>query len=235
MMELTEVPKPGTRDYVLGIFRGAISSIPFPLLPGIAGELFSFVVTTPLEKRRDEWVVAIAEGLVQLQEKVEGLTLEGLSEDEGFVTVVLQATHVALRNHQEEKLEALRNAVLNSALPGAPEDDMQIIFLGLVDTLTPWHLRILKLFDDPLEWSVKNQRRFPENWALGNARQILELAYPELRGQDDLRIKILKDLSTYGLADIPSGTATFRGMLEPRTSNFGKQFLQFITTPHQLG
>ena len=177
---------------------------------------------------------SIAEGLVQLQEKVEGFRIEDLSGDPAFVTMTLQATQYALRNHQEEKLEALRNAVLNSALPGAPEDDMQIIFLGLVDTLTPWHLRVLKLFDDPLKWAEQNQRSVPIGFGGAGTRQVLLQAYPELNGKNDLQDKIIKDLSTHNLAEIPSAMMTSKGAHESRTSGFGKQFLQFITTPRQL-
>ena len=143
-MELDKQPKPDIRDYAHAIVKGTISSIPIPFVPGIAAEIFSILFTPSLLKRQDEWMSSIAQGLIQLQEKVEGFNLEDLSSNESFVTVTLQATQHALRNHQMEKLEALRNAVLNSALPNTLEDDIQLIFLGLVDTLTTWHLRILK-------------------------------------------------------------------------------------------
>lgn len=233
-MELTEVPKPGPKDYVLAFFRGAISSIPFPIAPGVAAEMFSFIITPPLEKRRDEWLVALAEGLVGVQEQVEELSLERLSENEAFVTVVLKASHLAMRSHQQEKLEALRNAVLNSALPNAPEDDLQLIFLDLVDTLTAWHLRILRLFDNPLKWAEQNQRTLPVGWGAASTGQVLLQAYPELRGNDELQNKIIKDLSMHDLAEIPRSMMTSRGAHESRTTGFGKQFLQFISTPREL-
>ncbi|HTS57938.1 MAG TPA: hypothetical protein VMH03_10335, partial [Terriglobales bacterium] len=46
---------------------------------------------------------------------------------------VLQATQIALRTHQEEKLEALRNAVVNSTSGQVLEDDVRAVFLNLVD------------------------------------------------------------------------------------------------------
>ena len=50
------------------------------------------------------------------------------------MSVVLQATQAALRTHQAEKLEALRNAVLNVAAGKGPSDDMQMVFLSFIDS-----------------------------------------------------------------------------------------------------
>jgi hypothetical protein len=233
--ELSKLPEADYRDYAYALVKGAISSIPIPFVPGIASEVFALLFNQPLSKRREEWMVAVAEGLVELKEKVEGFSLEALSENDAFVTTVLQATTCAMRNHQQDKLEALRNAVLNSALPNAPEDDVQLIFLDLVDTLTAWHLRVLQLFDDPVRWAEKNQRPFPKDWYTSGTRQVLDYAFPELTGKGELTGKIIQDLGRYGLAEIPGGMMTARGALESRTSNFGRQFLQFIATPRQLG
>jgi hypothetical protein len=54
---------------------------------------------------------------------VNDLTPERLATNEAFVTVTMQASQGAIRNHQQAKLEALRNAVLNSALPNPPQED----------------------------------------------------------------------------------------------------------------
>jgi hypothetical protein len=65
------------------------------------------------------------------------------------VTTVHQATDVALRTHLDAKREALRNAVVNAALPSAPSSEQQAEFLRLVETLSPTHLRLLRLYDNP--------------------------------------------------------------------------------------
>ena len=69
-------------------------------------------------------------------------------EYENFMTTVTYATIIALRNHQAEKLETLRNAVLNTALSPIVEEDLQHIFLNYIDELTLWHLRVLKFLDN---------------------------------------------------------------------------------------
>jgi hypothetical protein len=135
------VPKPTTGDVAHTLAKAALSSVPG--VGGAAAELFEFLLAPPLSKRRDEWMQSIAERLNAVETNLE--TLRG---DAAFVTTMVQATQIAIRNHQGEKLEALRNAVTNSAIRRAPDDDVRAMFLSLVDAFTPTHLRILKFFQN---------------------------------------------------------------------------------------
>ncbi len=45
----------------------------------------------------------------------------------------MHATIAVLRNHQKEKLEALQNAVLNSAMNIDVDENLQLLFWDLVD------------------------------------------------------------------------------------------------------
>ncbi len=57
------------------------------------------------------------------------IRLEDLQSNEQFISTVMQVSQIVLRTHQAEKRTALRNAVLNAALPQAPEDALQQVFL----------------------------------------------------------------------------------------------------------
>ncbi len=92
------------------------------------------------------------------------INVNDLVENEAFVSTTVQASYAAIRAHQAEKLAALRNAVLNSALPTAPNDSLQQIFIKWVDELTVEHLRFLELFRDPKGWlreTTSNHPAFP--------------------------------------------------------------------------
>jgi len=128
--------------------KSAFSLIPYNLGGPIA-EIFSVVITPSLQKRKDEWLETLANNFNRLQEEVEGFSVEKLKDDPLFLTVVMQATTVAMRNHQKEKLDALRNMILNSALEIDLDESLQMYFLGLVDSLTVLHIRILQLFSNP--------------------------------------------------------------------------------------
>jgi hypothetical protein len=112
------------------------------------------LIMSPATKRRDRWIDEYLSKAYQLiTEKVAFSVVENLPNNELFITVVLQATSIALRNHQEEKLEALRNAVVNSVLPSSADDDIKLMFLDLVDELKVSHLRLLRMLYEPDKYS----------------------------------------------------------------------------------
>lgn len=63
--------------------------------------------------------------------------------------VTLQASVIALRTSQKEKLEALKNAILNIANGQNVDESLQIMFLSFIERFTVWHIRLLELFQIP--------------------------------------------------------------------------------------
>jgi len=131
-----------------------------------------------------------------------------------------------------EKLESLRNAVLNTTSP-LVEEDLQHVFLNLIDELTPWHIRVLKFLDDPQEWLRRSVISPPKN-ALGTALSVLFTAFPELEKREAFARQLFRDLSARGLAsdwesmNIVTGRS---GMFASHTTNLGTQLLEFVTSP----
>ena len=154
--------------------------------------------------------------------QVRGFRIEDLSSNEAFITTVMQATQVALRTHQKEKLLALRNAVLNVALHRAPDEDLQLLYLSFADSFTQWHLRILKYFHEhPTQ--VKSAYESGE----------LIAAYPELDGKQAFYEQIVRDLYARGLvvSNVTPGTATAFMPFAGRATQLGQAFLEFISSP----
>lgn len=222
--------KPSIGDHAHTTVKAGLSMI--PIVGGPASELFSAVITPPLSKRRDEWMDSISTALMELQGKVENFNIENLSENEIFITTVMQATQSAIRNHQEEKINSLRNAVLNSAISIPINEDLQMVFLNLIDSLTSWHLRILKFFTNPIVWFEQHNIISP-SFSMGSPSRVLEHAFPELRGNPEFYSKITRDLYTQGLMNTESlnTTMTSSGAFAPRTTNMGIEFVRYITEP----
>ena len=110
------------------VVKAAISAVPVaPCWP--ATELLGLIFGPPIEKRREEWLNTLADAVKEVQNKQADLTAEKLSQDPAFVSTAMRASELAIRTHQKEKLDALRNAVVNAALPGGPDETMQQIFL----------------------------------------------------------------------------------------------------------
>ncbi len=140
-------PVPDETDAIEGGARAALSAI--PVIGGTVTEILSMVLAPAVSRRRDQWFKELADGLDHLEEKVEGFEVQKLAGDEKFVSAVIQATRTAAATHQREKLEIIRNAVLNVALSKSSDEEKQVVFLHLIDTFSITHFEILRLFANP--------------------------------------------------------------------------------------
>lgn len=223
-------PEASVGDKLHALAKAGIGSLP---LVGAAGtELFQMLIAPPLERRRQEWMDSVAEGLRDLQTS-RGIDLEQLGKNEHFIDAVMQASTIALRTSNSEKRDALRNAILNAAMPHAIDDSRQQIYLTLVDVLTAWHIRILHLLADPLQWFRNNNREVPQYAMTSSLSRLLIDAYPELAQQRELYDQLAKDLFDKGLLST-NGLHTMmsaQGAFERRATALGLAFLAFITAP----
>ena len=230
MTKTHDVPEATLGDRLHTLAKAGIASIPY--VGAAASELFTVILAPPLEKRRVEWMNDVAERLKELEERGE-LHLENLQGNETFITTVMQASQVAIRNHQSEKREAIRNAVLNAALPNPPEESLQQLFINQIDTFTVWHIRLLDLFKDPSAWFERNDRTPPNFSIASSLEQLLVAAWPELKDQNDFLNVVIQELEAKGLYT-GGGLRTMmtaQGAFDKRTTEIGEAFLRFITAP----
>jgi hypothetical protein len=224
-------PKPTKKDAAYSLAKVGLSAI--PVFGGTAAEIFSAVIAPPITKRTAAWVESISERLKDLEKTVSGFKLENLAENQAFTTVVLHATQIAIRSHQQRKIEALRNAVINTALGTNISEDEEHIFLEYVDALTPSHLKLLEFLDNPAVYGKAHNVKYG-NYSQASVSTILEEAFPEWKGKRVDYDLIAQDLYTRGLLggqvnDLHvGGSATDQGMYARRTTDRGKRFLQFI-------
>ena len=202
-----------------------------PVVGGLVTEIFNEIITPSLERRRNEWLNNLMEKVVQLEKKIEGFTIESLSENDKFLTCTLEATQIALRTHQKMKLECLRNAVINTAIIGAIDDDKINMYLHLVEVFGENHLKLLLFLRNPKQFFQNNGITSP-CFLSGSPLTLIEIAYPDLKGEKEYLNKIVMDLYQNGLISIQSlsTTMTESGMYASRTTKFGDEFLLFIST-----
>jgi hypothetical protein len=216
-----EPPESEPADTAHSVVKGV-----FSLIPGLP-ELFNLLITPPLERRRAEWMQDVAAVLRRL-EADRGVRLEDLRDNPVFIDAVLSASQAAIRTSQEEKRRALRNAIANAALPDAPDVMRQQMFIGLIDRFTGWHLRVLRLFQDPKAVLGDDRRE-----GMGSLRGVVARAYPEMNEQGELLDLVWQDLQGAGLhRSGPLGaTMTASGTMVKRTSDLGDEFIRFISEP----
>lgn len=223
-------PKGGPADAGYAIVRAGISMLPIAGAP--ASELLGLIVSPPLEKRRSEWMERVGAGLKDLEQKM-GVVLEELRNNDKFVDAAMDATQIAIRTSEKEKLEALRNALLNSALPNSPDELIRKMFFSLIDIFGVLHIKILELFNNPRIWFLKHQKQYPDHIMSGGLSNLIEIAFPILRERQEIYDQIWKDLYLRGLVSTEGlhGTISAGGLEAKRTTGIGDAFLNFISNP----
>lgn len=214
------------KDIVYSVIKAGLGSI--PIAGAAASEIMQMIVTPPLEKRREKWMEEIGNRIKDLEDNSQ-LDLNSLQDNQLFLDVVLQTTQQALKTSQQEKLDYYKNAIINTAIGDHPDISEIQIFLNLISDFTIWHVKILKLFDNPTDWFEKNSLTVP-NFMTASLSSILEIAFPELKEKTDFYNLIWDDLHRAGLHNT-SGLQSMlsrSGLMVSRTSFFGKRFLKFI-------
>lgn len=215
-----EPPKATKGDAAHAITKAGLSAI--PVVGGPAVELFQHLVQPPLERRRAEWMAAVGEKLLELESR--GIDIGELGQKDEFISAVMHASQIALRTHQDEKRETLRNAVFNVAAGQSPGEALEHMFFEWIDSLSPLHIQILRLFQDPTP---------PPGMSMGGLGNVLEHNMPNLRGHRHVYDQVWKDLYSRGLINTDSLHVTMsgQGLASKRTSEIGDAFLRFISEP----
>ena len=173
------------------------------------------------QKRLSEWQNLLEERLSKIE-----VTLEDIGNNENFTSAIYQATEQAIRTGSKTKREYLANAVANSVSCDF-EESVMIMFLDMIGKYTDWHLKILVFFQNPQEHSGKR----PSDIFMGSPAHVLYDFYPELKTQEELVNKIVKELHADGVFSLDSLNTgmTGSGALAKRTTKLGDEFINFIT------
>lgn len=221
-------PEANKGDKTHALIKGVISALPY--LGGPAAELFAIVIAPPLQQRQIEWMNKVADCLNTMLKDRDGFEIKTLKDDPNFVSIVLHSTRLAIQNHQEEKLIALRNAVVNTALGIDINENLQQLFLEYIDSCTPLHLKLLAFFHNPKEF-LTNEK------ILGMKSGVLDFyikkGVPELRDPDLYWHPFADDLYNKGLIHTQSSnfdlTLLREDILSKKTTPLGDDFLKYIT------
>ena len=197
---------------------------------------FATAMGLAYNRRMSAWFDDVAEAITELQDRSDDWPpLEDLADNDAFVDAVVAATRAAQGTAHQDKLQALRNGVLNSLGPNAPTADEQARFFRLVDQLTPSHLRLLTFLHDPgAAFAAAGVQR--PDIAMGGRMSLLE-QLPDFRNRPREWIDLLtKDLGDAGLTNL-GGLHTMQtgaSLWTSATSGLGDRFLAFVTAPPQL-
>lgn len=219
MNDKLKPPGKSASDHMHLIARAGIASV--PLVGGAGLEIFNAVVMPPLENRRQVWVEEVARSIRELEEQHKVLP-DTLAQNERFISVVANATNIAIRAHENVKLDALRNAITNVALDTSPHSAREHLFLRLIDDLSG--PQILCLFGKEV-WVVDEE--VPAGAFFGGLSRY--------KGAEWLATELLDDLIRRGLVKIDRfENNNKQHVTHYKLTEVGEQFRQFISDEHDV-
>ena len=140
LQEKLELLKQGnSKDKNYNAKKALVSAI--PAIGSLLVPFYETYVKEPSSQRLNNFLEELVRSLYTLQEKIEAVNFDNPT----FQTTFKKAIRIAECEHQQEKLEVLRNAGLNSAIPNSLKDDIQAIFLKWIDEFTVSHIRLLRM------------------------------------------------------------------------------------------
>lgn len=190
----------------------------------VGTSIFTLVISKPLEKRLNKWREEVSDGLKKLQDE-KGVNIESLANNEHFITTITQATLIAIRNHQKQKIDALQNAILNAATSNDADTDLELMFLNYIDIFTPSHLEVLEYLAAN-EFNLKGA-----SWRIRIDEEIYKAIIsvkPKFRDINFFNV-IMKDLIDHELIDPTDRNVQQDTYFDICLTPMGKKFLNYIT------
>lgn len=201
-------------DEVLHRFiRAGIATI--PVVGGAAVEVFASIVTSPVEKRKQEWMIHITDVCNELITQ-EVVTLEKLQHDDRFISILMQVSNAAVQTHDEEKLEMLKNAVKNFAVKDVDEqDDVDSVLLHMAFQMPPLYLKILRYVIAP---------------EIGNAKESILKLFSEMNNDEELADAIWVELLNKGLVNrLDLNMNFYEDKNNDCTTDLGKRLIDILS------
>lgn len=232
-------PEKEAKDYAYGAVKATLN-----LIPDVGRSLsviFETIFSSPLDKRKEEWLKNLAQTVEELCNTVKDLTPEKLADNPEFISFYLQASNIALRTHNKEKLKALNSTVKNCILLQDINESKKMIFLRIIDEITPIHFKIfdfLSNYKNNLEeYNNKNsgfQREVKLTMSHGKTYDVLSSIHSDIHVDDPLIEIVISDLKNYGFLDktfsMSRNSSSQFGTNESFVTSFGKDFIRFINS-----
>jgi hypothetical protein len=146
LITLGEYPDATAVDVGLGTVRALVALV--PVVGGAADELMTMGVSSPVQKRRDDWFRGLGAAVEKLARDGACPPVEKLVEDEKFVTATIRATHIAIGTHRGDKHRYLHNILTRIAAGKGAHEEMWGIYFRLIEDFGAPHMQLLRLFSN---------------------------------------------------------------------------------------
>lgn len=214
-----------------GVLAASLSGLPLLKLP--AETLFGILVADPGQRRSRQFFEDVCHhlGLLAAQNRV---TMDVLQQHDEFISALRIGMVAATATQHPDKLETLRNAVINVALgPNEPDAEREII-LRLVEQLTWLHVKFLSVFSDATgAFRAAGFQPPPREDRLGIINLVIQ-SYPSWKASQEALDIVLRDLEQRRLIRT-DGSKLIRvqpnGSFDKLTTPFADRLLSYISAP----
>lgn len=213
-------------EHILNIIKAGLSTAPF--CGGIAS-LMTDYIPSGKQKRLEQFAKQLAEDLTNLKDQVK----ENSIHTDEFAFLFEKCFKGAAENYQEDKIQAFRAILLNTAIGIDYSEEEKEYFLNLVNSLSVLHIRILRFMANPI--SYVESHAISKDQIRGGFSDFLPIAIPGVAL--DVIKSVFGDLHQYGLITTDKsifGTMTSAQglhLLGNRVSELGRNFISFCTMP----
>jgi len=237
--DLIVPPTEGIKDAAYDVTKAALGSLPW--FGRSAEGVFDQLVRSPLEKKAQRWREEVAIRILTLE--AQGyINIEDLAQNEDIAATISAISLAAMRTTDQEKLKLLQNAAINADLILKIVDGYKDIILMHIERLTAWHIRFLRILNNPSSVNAIDPKRDPIT--VHNAvsmEKLLTTAHPDLANDRRFLVKIHGDLVREGLLieeDLerglylpyaPPGMRT--ESYEKFTTEWGEMVIEFFLEP----
>lgn len=155
-VDLEDLTQPTNGEHTYKVLKFLTKSIVQFLPPGASGtasELFDLLVSDPAVKRRDRFMMDLANRLEELAENAV-FDPASLVQNDDISAFLLHAVQIAIRSRGAEKLEALKEVAARGTIASDEEERAPAyVAMGIIDRLTEYHIIRLR-------WEVKPRRSY---------------------------------------------------------------------------
>ncbi len=214
------------------VLNGALSFVPGG---GAATILLSEFVASPAQKRRDAFLLQVAQDLHRLKKKID-VDAETLQQSPAFVSAVIAASAASIQTGEPEKIDALRAALVSTAQQHDFYEAYNQMLIAALRDMTSVHIRLIRFFEGrdyaTVQKKGKNGVLHQHDFDV-EVRPVFGETFPMY-----IIHRACKELEAAGLIGVPSGFAS--QMSGPNyvtmlLTQFGAVFAKFITLPDEQG
>ena len=191
--------------------------------------IYNEYINEQWQERRELWEKTFEEKFKKLEDEIGKDRIKSVSN---FASLFASATHAAMTDIEEDKLNYYATSVINAIKQERGEYSKVHVFLNLLRELTNKHLGLLYYLQNPIKNAELPDKT--QGYANRSLHSDLIARCPWLSDDEELLKKIMKDLYNNGLTKLEGitfGRVEYNctQYAQKYTTKLGDEFLAFIT------